>query len=322
MSKLSVVGNCSVDLVLSIDDDVLTHYGLKRGESNNALYVKAYETAFHEILSTSEPEIILGGCAGNVAAVYAGLGGNVSVIGSVGDDELGQKFVEGTIASGCASSIAVNHEHETSQIMALVDSDKDRTFIILPGANAYVEVPDTSEDDVFCVDGYAWEYEVSRKNIVAELMKRKDAGKLSVIAAEDASVIEMNRELFGELLEDNEHYLFVFSEPEVVALCGPGREPGIEELKKTGARCLVTLGAEGSVVIDRGEVTSVDCVHVPDDEIVDMVGAGDAFLGGFLYGYIKQSHDLVRAAELGSLCASEVVKVTGARLTDFSRLSS
>jgi fructokinase len=62
----------------------------------------------------------------------------------------------------------------------------------------------------------------------------------------------------------------------------PGRRPADaarELLGPAGARALVTLGAAGALVIGAGEVVAVEA---PPVEVVDTIGAGDAFMGAFL----------------------------------------
>jgi 2-dehydro-3-deoxygluconokinase len=44
--------------------------------------------------------------------------------------------------------------------------------------------------------------------------------------------------------------------------------------------------------------------------VVDPVGAGDAFAGGYLYGYLA-GRDPVASARLGSAMAARVVATTG-----------
>jgi fructokinase len=72
----------------------------------------------------------------------------------------------------------------------------------------------------------------------------------------------------------------------------PGCEPvpGVRALMEGGPRAaLLTLGAEGAVVV----TTTADvAVAAPEVEVVDTIGAGDAFIGGFLAWW--RSRDLAR----------------------------
>lgn len=76
----------------------------------------------------------------------------------------------------------------------------------------------------------------------------------------------------------------------------------------------VTLGKQGSIVYSMDESGKIHQVHVPvtDNELgnVDAVGAGDAFLSGFLYGYINNK-SLETCAQYGSTMSSFVIEKEG-----------
>jgi sugar/nucleoside kinase (ribokinase family) len=50
----------------------------------------------------------------------------------------------------------------------------------------------------------------------------------------------------------------------------------------------------------------------PVDRVLDTTGAGDLYAAGFLYG-LTHGADPQRCAELGGLCAAEVIGHFGAR---------
>ena len=81
---------------------------------------------------------------------------------------------------------------------------------------------------------------------------------------------------------------------------------------------LLTLGAEGAIVVSAGEETPVAAVPAT---VVDTIGAGDAFGGGFLAWWVSRGlgaadlerHDLVvEAARYGAVVAARTVAQAGA----------
>jgi len=314
VANLCVVGNCSVDLTIECSDQIIEFYELKRGESNNASFDSRYRVAFGEIISTSQPVMSFGGGGGNIASTYATLGGDVKLIGKVGKDIYGRQFVDDIERVGCHSELNFSSEHLTSQILVLVDPSKDRTFIIEPGANASIEVRDTTNDHYFCVDGHSFDYEVTSRNVLKEIANRQERGQQCIISAADISVVEHNREVFKSFFDFKETCLLIFSEAELVALLKQNISVAISELRDLGITALVTLGEKGTVVVSGGKSELVEAQKVRPVDVVNLVGAGDTFLGGFLFGLIEQHLDLVGAVGLGNSCASEVIKVAGARL--------
>jgi 5-dehydro-2-deoxygluconokinase len=67
---------------------------------------------------------------------------------------------------------------------------------------------------------------------------------------------------------------------------------------------IVKRGADSTFVYARGgEVSEVPTFEV---EVLNVLGAGDAFAAGFLYGYLK-GWDLYRSARMGNACGAIVV---------------
>jgi 5-dehydro-2-deoxygluconokinase len=79
----------------------------------------------------------------------------------------------------------------------------------------------------------------------------------------------------------------------------------IRRLLERGPRALVVKrGAEGATVhLPHGEVITAPAFPV---EVLNVLGAGDAFAAGFLYGYLK-GWDWYRAARMGNACGAIVV---------------
>ncbi|HEY9286112.1 MAG TPA: 5-dehydro-2-deoxygluconokinase [Pyrinomonadaceae bacterium] len=94
----------------------------------------------------------------------------------------------------------------------------------------------------------------------------------------------------------------------VADLSGPlGREwmTGVRALLGPGPQALVVKrGALSTLVFPRGGwMIEADTFPV---EVLNVLGAGDAFAGGFLYGYLK-GWDWQRAARMGNACGALVV---------------
>lgn len=81
-------------------------------------------------------------------------------------------------------------------------------------------------------------------------------------------------------------------------------------LAEAGPRVVVIrLGPRGSLILDRenGELTHVPAVKV---KVVDPVGAGNAYCGGFLVGW-SHTKDVKRAGVYGAVAASFLVEQVG-----------
>jgi 5-dehydro-2-deoxygluconokinase len=86
-------------------------------------------------------------------------------------------------------------------------------------------------------------------------------------------------------------------------------QEGIQKLMRLGPKVLVEKrGSHGARIHELGKLP-VDVPGFPV-EIYNILGAGDAFGGGFLYGYVNE-WDLYRAARLGNACGAIVVTKHG-----------
>jgi len=73
---------------------------------------------------------------------------------------------------------------------------------------------------------------------------------------------------------------------------------------------VTTLGAKGCQISGREIKKLIKVPALPDIHVVDPTGAGDAFRGGFLYGYL-QGYNLEICARLGNITGSFAVQVKG-----------
>ncbi len=98
---------------------------------------------------------------------------------------------------------------------------------------------------------------------------------------------------------------------EAVSILGPGSPPELlSRMGELGARVIaLRMGVDGSLVSgDAGK----HFVHIPafSVKVVDPVGAGNAFCGGFLAGW-RLTGDIVKAGRYASVSASFLLEQAG-----------
>lgn len=139
----------------------------------------------------------------------------------------------------------------------------------------------------------------------------------SMVSAETSEIPP--RQVTQKELESFLANLDIFSPnvSEAEAMLGPASpEEIVAKLINAGASCVaLRMGAEGALVAD---TQSGQMVHVPAVEtaVVDPIGAGNAFCGGFLVGW-RETGDIQLAALYGSVSASFLVEQIG--LPSFSQ---
>ncbi len=84
----------------------------------------------------------------------------------------------------------------------------------------------------------------------------------------------------------------------------------------THARTVViTQGAKATIVAQNGTVRLIEVDAIPADKIVDVNGAGDSFVGGFL-AWVAKGSSIEAAVKAGQWAAGHVIQRSGC---DFDR---
>lgn len=82
-------------------------------------------------------------------------------------------------------------------------------------------------------------------------------------------------------------------------------------LRDLGPRMVaIKRGASGSLLYDGGEILVQPAYPVPEPEIVESIGAGDAFDTGMIYGMLK-GFGLVKSARFATLAAASTLRGSG-----------
>jgi sugar/nucleoside kinase (ribokinase family) len=77
---------------------------------------------------------------------------------------------------------------------------------------------------------------------------------------------------------------------------------------------VVKRGAQGSILIYRGRIYELPAVKVPEEEIADAIGAGDAFDAGILYGLLQQ-WPIETCQKFATLAAASTLRGSGGTIS-------
>jgi ribokinase len=230
-----------------------------------------------ETLTDATFERIPGGKGANQALAAARLGADVAMVGAVGDDPFAEEALALLAAGGVDLGGVRRVAEPTGVALIVVGEDGENQIVVAPGANAAVRAADGLEqaDAVLC------QLEIP----VATVAEAAGRARFTCLNAAPA------RELPDGLLDDVDLLVVNRYEQEAV-----GRFDGLTAL---------TLGAEGAVLLERGE--EVARARPPAVEAVDGTAAGDAFTACLLVSLLEgREHEkaLARACAAGALAAS------------------
>jgi len=157
------------------------------------------------------------------------------------------------------------------------------------------------------LEGYLWDSNDSKlafKKIIKNSKKK-------IMSLSDKFCIERHKNDFFDLVKNRIDIIFA-NENEMLALLDT------IDLKKTIDFCksikklvVITRSDKGSLAVFDKDV--IECEAIQNLKIIDLTGAGDLFLSGFLDNYIKKKN-LKECLLFGTEMASKIIQKVGARL--------
>lgn len=279
------------------------------GSLNMDLVVRCPHLPAHgETVLGSSYKTYPGGKGANQAVAAARMGATVSIIGRIGDDAHGPRL-RSVLES---DRVGTTHLHTTTDIpsglgMITVEDSGENTIVVASGANSLVSVEDVqaARSIIEGCDVLLLQLEVPMASNVEAAAIARAAGKAVVLNAAPARVLPLDLLKSVDVLVVNRH--------EAAMLTGqdPHVEPGRIALRlpELGVHAvLLTLGAQGSILVHKGRIRRVPTPRV---SAVDSVGAGDAYVGALAVGWVAvqkaaraKSHDEFKLAEEAALRAS------------------
>ncbi|MFZ0767840.1 MAG: adenosine kinase, partial [Acidimicrobiales bacterium] len=258
-----------------------------------------------------------GGSVANSIAGVAALGGTCGFIGKVADDAFGERFRSDLASMGVELDLAVAKPGEgaTGRCHVFITPDAQRTMATYLGASNKLNVDDIKEDliarsEITYVEGYLFDLPPAMASIRKVVNFAHDHDSMVALSLSDMFCVSRHRRDFLDLVTSDVDVLLA-NETEILELFQfDDLELAFGALDELGVLAVVTRGPRGADVATASGVVSVPAVEV--DHVVDQNGAGDMFASGFLYG-LAIGADPVEAAELGSLCAGEIITHLGAR---------
>jgi ribokinase len=246
-----------------------------------------------------------GGKGANQAVAAARLGSRVAFVGCVGDDELATT-IRNALADADVDQTWLRTIPAAPSGIALitVSDDGENTIAVSPGANARLAPAHLDADLLASTDVLLAQLEVPLEAVAAAV-----AGTTGTVLLNPAPARPLPADLLAkvDVLIPNRSELGVLTDsPEPTTI---DEAAALAKSLKGPSAVVVTLGADGALVVADDEVTHVEAVPV---EAVDTTGAGDAFCGA-LADALARGNSLVDAARWAVRVAGQSTTQRGAQ---------
>ncbi|MFJ6013482.1 ribokinase [Streptomyces sp. NPDC092952] len=249
MTRIAVLGSTNMDLV------AYTERAPRLGET----------------VTGREFRTVPGGKGANQAVAAARAGGDVLMIGAVGDDAYGGLLRDNLEHSGVDTDLLHTAEGPSGTAHIVVDSTGANAIVVIPGANGTVTALGPGETAAIAGAGLLLlQLELPLPVVVEGARTARAQGVRTILTPSPAQPLPSELLDCVDLLVPNEHEaaeLSGFADPWAAADHLLARVPVV----------VVTLGAKGCLYAARG----AEPVLFPAPEVtaVDTTGAGDTFVG-------------------------------------------
>jgi ribokinase len=284
MAKILVVGSINMDLVVRVPHSPMPGETVLGGD---------FET-------------FPGGKGANQAVAAARMGGEVTMVGRVGQDNFGDTLIHGLVENNVKTNQVIKDpESPTGIAMIAVAANGENSIVVASGANLKVSIEDVenARPQMRSADLLLLQLECPLETVTAAV---------DLAHAYDIPVVlnPAPAQPLSKVLLSKINYLTP-NESELAQLSGEDDlEKGIEKLRGWGVRNLIiTMGARGARVI-----TAAIDEHLSAHEItaVDTTAAGDAF-NGALGVALAEGKTLLKSVRYGMAAGALAATRRGAQ---------
>jgi len=304
MKKISILGDSNVDMLIYLNNPK----------------------------KLTDPRLFAGGTSANVAYGLSKLGNDVKFYGSVGNDIHGKFIIKDMINSKVnIDNLSILQNESTAMVIGVVDKQSERNLFVWPTDNAAHSKYQLSQKDLDSLLESEWLH-VSGISLREEPACASMLEAMKVCYKHDITVsfdLNLRVELWGlsekflNIVNEAISYsTFIFgslTEEFHKIYTGVNLDTEIHNIAKDGQVYIVRDGANGSSCYLDNNIINTPAFSV---DVVDTVGAGDAFNTGFIHSMIAH-HDLNNALATANAVAAYKIEGEGARhLPDTSQLNN
>jgi sugar/nucleoside kinase (ribokinase family) len=303
------VGNPIMDLLAHVDDAFLRAHvaGAKGG------MVLVDDQAIAALLDKLDVQLAVtpGGSAANAVLGATRLGLHTTYLGKIGSDKTAADYHDNFTAAGGDGSRFKRANLPNGRCLSLVTPDGQRTMRTHLGAAmtlgpGEISVADFAGARHAHIEGYLL-FNPALADQVARTARA--AGCTISLELSSFEVVKVARDWILAQLKEGVDIVFA-NEDEARALFRheASFDHYAREIAGYGGIACVKIGKDGAWVAQGKDLHRIAPVSV--GKVVDTTGAGDAWAGGFLYGYLR-GYALPASGTLGSALGAECVQHLG-----------
>ena len=252
--------------------------------------------------------LTIGSSSAIFACGAARLGLSVAFIGVCGDDIFGRFMLAEMQKRGVDVSHVIVHPDGQTGLSVILNQDADRAILTHPGLIAALQASDISDtllQKARHLHIASYFLQANLRPELPGLFGRARAFGLTTSLDPNYDPSEMWTG-FEELLPLTD--ILLPNEKEVLSLSGESNvNLAADRLGSRAETLAIKLGAQGALGVRNGDKVRVASIPV---NVIDTIGAGDTFDGGFLYGYLN-GWSLEQSLRMGCVCGALSTRSAG-----------
>ncbi len=269
-----------------------------------------------ETISGEDLQVIPGGKGANQAVAAARQGMSVAMVGRVGSDGFGPLLIDNLNQNNVDTThVQMDPQSATGTAIIVVDANGQNSIVLSPGGNGKVSPADVDSLSFADYKLLLLQLEIPLDAVLLATRRAKESGLRVLLNPAPARPLPDELISLPDFILPNETELSLLTNQPVNDLASV--ENAAKTLLERGAQnVIVTLGAQGALIVAGKQLIHVDTYHV---DVVDTTAAGDAFIGGFaaklleLPGMQEQAPALHKAVRYGCACGALAATKFGAQ---------
>lgn len=275
---ITVIGSINMDLVV-----------------DTTIFPKQGETVLGNRFET-----VPGGKGANQAVAAARLGGEIHMVGAVGQDGFGQELTANLSTEGIHTRFVATAQETATGIANILLYENDNRIIVVPGANGVVTEAEIDE---------ARELIERSELVIMQLEIPQESVDYALRVCKEADIPVLLNPAPAKNFKEEWMSSIAYLTPNETE-CEEIFHSEIEEaLEKYPNQLIVTLGAAGARYYNGKEHVFIEGFKT---KAVDTTGAGDTFNGALAYA-ITSGQPLKEAVRFANIAASLSVEKFGAQ---------
>jgi ribokinase len=288
MFKITVIGSLVMDLVIKLEK-----------------FPQEGDTFFGD-----EINYYLGGKGANQAYALTRLGANTEMIGMVGNDNFGKAFIDTFKKAGTkVSNILVSDKVGTSLAVIQSNYKAENKIVVMHGANYEFSAKELKKVESVLKNSNLVITQLELRPEIEEAIINLCAKYKVPVQLNPAPAYKLSKELLSKItyITPNDLELSILTGMKTDTL--ENAKKAVKKLLSMGPKNVIsTLGGNGAMIGDKKGIRHVPGFKV---KVVDTVGAGDAFNGGFAYA-ISKGHKIDDAVRFANAVGGLAVTKQGA----------